>query len=300
MPDGLIEVHVIADSTGDTAARVARAAAAQFTSRPVRLVRHPRIVTAAGIDTAFARIAAGSDQHDVEVATTRAVFSTVVDEVLRRKLADQCRLMGLPHYDLLSPAIEVLEQASGLQAERIPARPVGVDADYFRRIAAMEYVIRHDDGQHPAGLKDADIVLVGVSRTGKTPLSMYLGYLGYRTANVPLVPGVAAPDTLFTVPTFRVVGLTINPDRLAGIRSRRIRSMTGSAATSSDYAELAAIYDELDHANAIQRRLKCPVIDTTDVALEEAAARIIDVVVARHGARSGTPPGTTLSEGLRT
>ena len=174
-----IEIHVIADSTGDTAARVARAAQAQFVRHPTRIIRHPRISTAEGLHEAFELIE--PDGQGV------AVFSTLVDDGLRELVGELCERLGVAHCDLLGPALLALETASGDRAERVPARQVGLDPDYFKRIAAMEFAVRHDDGQSTDGLVDADIVLIGVSRTGKTPLSMYLGYLGYKTANVPLV-----------------------------------------------------------------------------------------------------------------
>ncbi len=279
MPAAAIEIHVISDSTGDTAARVARATQAQFVSHPSRIVRHPRVKTAVGLAAAFERIVDGHE-HGV------AVFSTLVDDGLRALMVQRCSELGIPHCDLLGPALETMERASGERAERIPARPVGFDSDYFQRIAAMEYVIKHDDGQSLEGLRQADIVLIGVSRTGKTPLSMYLGYLGFRTANVPLVPGVPSPHMLFEIDRFRIIALTIDPQRLARIRARRVRAFGGSG-DAGGYAGLAAIFDEVDQAAQIQRRLGCPVIDITNLALEEAAGRVIDLVEER---RLSTPP----------
>lgn len=276
-----IEIHVIADSTGDTAARVARAAMSQFTGHPMRMVKHPRIVTADGITDVFGRISAAR-------STTRmTVFSTLVDDGLRDLVDKSCVELDIPHCDLLSPALDALERASGDRAERVPARPVGIDSDYFQRIAAMEFAVKHDDGQHVEGLAKADIVLVGVSRTGKTPLSMYLGYLGYRTANVPLVARIEAPPALFDIDRSKVVALTIDPKRLATIRSRRVTSIA-PASDISAYAELPAIFDEIDHARQIQRTLGCPVIDTTTLALEEAARRVIELVDSRRAARPST------------
>lgn len=277
MTDEPIVIHVIADSTGDTAARVARAAMSQFTGHPIRMVKHPRIVKADGLADVFASIAAA-------MPTRMTVFSTLVDDRLRELVGRQCSELGIPHCDLLSPALDALERASGDRAEWVAARPVGIDSDYFQRIAAMEYAVKHDDGQHPEGLGKADIVLVGISRTGKTPLSMYLGYLGYRTANVPLVGGIEPPAALFEVDRFRVVALTIDPKRLAAIRSRRVTSIAPVGEISA-YAELPAIFDEIDRAEKIQRTLGCPVIDTTTLALEEAARRVIDLVDSRRPTR---------------
>lgn len=294
---------MIADATGDTAARVARAAQVQFTAHPVRIVRHPRIMTADGLRRAF---------ESLEGRRGIVVFSTLVDEGLRELITELCNTMQIPHADLLGPAMDALEAASGDRAERVPARAVGVDADYFKRIAAMEYAVKNDDGQFLEGLPEADIVLIGVSRTGKTPLSMYLGYLGYKTANIPLVPGIAPPAELFQIDRNKIVGLTIDPERLAAIRHRRVKAMglggggggagaavvagigksgigRGAFGRSKDgYSELTKIYDELDEIAVIQRRLGCPVIDTTNVALEEAAGRVIEMIDQRNSTRAAT------------
>ncbi|HSP60634.1 MAG TPA: pyruvate, water dikinase regulatory protein [Ornithinimicrobium sp.] len=278
MPDTPIEVHIIADSTGDTAARVARAAAAQYVGYDVRIIRHPRQSSAEGLHDAFARM------HPDRARTV--VFSTVVDEGLRHLVAQLCTERGLPHADLLEPAVGALREATGQDPERV-VRPVGVGEDYFKRVQAMEFSIANDDGNLSNHLREADIVLVGVSRSGKTPLSMYLGYLGYKTANIPLVPGIPAPEQLFQVQRWKVVGLTIDPERLAQIRTRRVRSMGSRAVQRDGYTELAHIFDELDEVTAVQRSLGCPVIDTTSLALEEAAGRVIEVVQKRREAAAG-------------
>ena len=278
MPDTPIEVHIIADSTGDTAARVARAAAAQYVGYDVRIIRHPRQSSAEGLHDAVARM------HPDRARTV--VFSTVVDEGLRHLVAQLCTERGLPHADLLEPAVGALREATGQDPERV-VRPVGVGEDYFKRVQAMEFSIANDDGNLSNHLREADIVLVGVSRSGKTPLSMYLGYLGYKTANIPLVPGIPAPEQLFQVQRWKVVGLTIDPERLAQIRTRRVRSMGSRAVQRDGYTELAHIFDELDEVTAVQRSLGCPVIDTTSLALEEAAGRVIEVVQKRREAAAG-------------
>lgn len=282
MSSAPMEIHVIADATGDTAARVARAAQVQFTAHPVRIVRHPRLATAESLRRVF---------QTLEHRSGVAVYSTLVDDGLRELVTELCNTMNIPHADLLGPAMEALEAASGDRAERVPARAVGVDQDYFTRIAAMEYAVKNDDGQFPEGLGEADIVLVGVSRTGKTPLSMYLGYLGFKTANIPLVPGIPPPAELFAVDRARIIGLTIDPERLAAIRARRLTAIgtprSGLGGRKDGYAQLNRIYDELEEIAAIQRRLGCPVIDTTNVALEEAAGRVIELIEQRTAARSG-------------
>src|SRR4029078_11527112 len=143
--------------------------------------------------------------------------------------------------------------------------------------------VKYDDGVG-SGLADADIVLVGVSRTSKTPLSIYLGYLGYKTANVPLVKGIDPPDELFTIDQSKVVGLTIDAQRLSEIRGERIRWMRGDR----QYGDLSEIYDELDYAQRIHRRLACPVIEVSELSIEEISHRIIRVVTERRDASDTT------------
>ncbi|ANS78391.1 ATP/GTP-binding protein [Serinicoccus hydrothermalis] len=274
-----IELHIIADSTGDTAARVARAASAQFHEHDIRIVRHPRQTSLDGLHDSFARM------RPDQVRTV--VFSTVVDESLRQRVTQLCEEQGVPHADLLETAVSALTSVTGQDPERV-VRPVGVGEDYFKRVAAMEFAIANDDGNLSNHLREADIVLIGVSRTGKTPLSMYLGYLGYRTANIPLVPGIAPPEQLFDVQRWKIVGLTIDPERLQQIRGRRVRAMGSSTQGQRDgYTDLVKIFDELDEVAQLQRSLGCPVIETTDLALEEAAGRVIEVVQRRREAASG-------------
>lgn len=273
-----LELHVIGDSTGDTAARVARAAAAQYAAYDVRIIRHPRLNSAEGLRAVIRNLDPGSNRM--------VVLSTVIDDELRALVAQLCVERGIPHADLLEPALSALQTATGAAPERV-IRPVGVGEDYFKRIQAMEFAIANDDGHLTNPLTQADIVLVGVSRSGKTPLSMYLGYLGYRTANIPLVRGIDAPEELFQVDRWKIVGLTLDPERLKEIRQKRVRAL-GSLRQGDGYTELIRIYEELEEVNAIQRRLGCPVIDTTALALEEAAGRVIEIVDRRREAATGS------------
>lgn len=272
-----IEFHVVADSTGDTAARVARATAAQFPDIDTHIVRHPRITTESTLRSVMARIA--------EDGAPVVVYSTIVDSSLHDLVHELAQQLRLEHVDLLGPALGAVERVAHRQAEH-KVRPVGIGADYFTRIAAMEYAVANDDGNPDQRLDQADVVLIGVSRSGKTPLSMYLGYLGYKTANIPLVRGIEPPQRLFSVPRWKVVGLTIDPTRLQDIRTRRVETLGGRQGKDG-YADLARIYDELDHAEEVFRKVGCPTIDTTQLALEESAGRVIELVEDRRATLSG-------------
>jgi len=157
------------------------------------------------------------------------------------------------------------------------ARPP-LDSSYFKRMAAIEFAVKYDDGMG-SGLQEADVVLVGVSRTSKTPLSIYLGYLGFKTANVPIVKGIDPPPALFEIDPLKVVGLTIEAGRLAEIRQQRVRRLGGN---NRQYAKLVEIYDELEAAETVHRRLGCPVIEISELSIEETAARVIRLMEQRR------------------
>ncbi|MHA7861628.1 pyruvate, water dikinase regulatory protein [Tessaracoccus sp. Y36] len=282
-----LEIHIIADSTGETAARIARAAITQFPTREFSLVRHRKVGTTASLLTALETIKESTERAPV------AVFFTLVSEEQAELVKSFCNDIEVPFADLMTQAMGALERISGIEADQVPMRPLGVEAEYFVRMAAIDFAVRHDDGSLPEALKECDICLVGPSRSGKTPLSIYLGYLGYKAVNVPLVPGIEPPKELWDLDRWRIIGLTMDAERLNQIRGQRVRGM-GGFGTKDGYADLVKIYDELDEIGRTQRKLGCPIIDTTGVAIEEAASRIIDVVDDRArkvGQRLRRPPG---------
>lgn len=268
MSEGPVELHVISDATGETATRVVMAVERQFPDLEIEVIRHPRITST----------------DDVQLAASRArrrravVVYTLVDPEFREAMRTLCRRYRLHYCDLLGHPLEAVARVAGTPAKGEPdARPV-LDSSYFKRIAAIEFAVRFDDGLSTHRLTDADLVLVGVSRTSKTPLSMYLGYQGYKTANVPIVKGIAPPEELGEVMPARIVGLTIEAERLAEIRGERVRNMRGG---QRDYAALTTIYEELEYADEIHRQLGCPVIDVSTLSIEETAGRIIRLVEQR-------------------
>jgi hypothetical protein len=263
-----LEIHVISDSTGETAARFAEAVERQFPEEEFEIVRHPRITSV----------------DDVQLAAARArgrravVMFTLVAPEFREAMRMLCRRYRLHYCDLLGHPIDAVARVSGQPASGTPgAKPV-LDSSYFKRMAAIEFAVRYDDGVATHELHEADIVLVGVSRSSKTPLSMYLGYMGYKTANVPIVRGVAPPKELFAIDPGKIVGLTIDAEALAEIRGERARTMRGA---KRRYTDLEAIYAELEEAEAVHRRLGCPVIEVSNLAIEETARRIIHLVEQR-------------------
>ena len=203
---------------------------------------------------------------------------TIVEPSLREAMRTLCKRYRLHYCDLLGHPIEAVARVSGQPATGTPGALPVLDSSYFKRIAAIEFAVRYDDGVATHGLHDADIVLVGVSRSSKTPLSMYLGYLGYKTANVPIVRGIDPPRDLFEIDPGKIVGLTMDAEALAEIRRVRARGLRGAGT----YAQLEEIYDELEQAEAVHRRLGCPVIEVSKLAIEETARRIIGLVEQRR------------------
>jgi regulator of PEP synthase PpsR (kinase-PPPase family) len=263
-----VELHIVSDATGETATRLVAALEAQFPEQPFEEIRHPRVETV----------------DDLQLAVNRArgrravVVYTIVKPELREPMRELCKKAKLHYCDILGPPLASIAKVSGMAARMTPGARPPLDSQYFKRVAAIEFAVKHDDGVG-SGLREADIVLVGVSRTSKTPLSMYLGYLGHKTANVPIVPGIEPPADLFRIEPSKIVGLTIDAARLAEIRTERVRNMRSSKRA---YAELHGIYKELENAAAIQRRLGCPVIDVTELSVEETAFRITRLVEQRR------------------
>ena len=243
-----------------------QAVEAQFPEGEFRLVRHPRVDTVTDLRLAVERMR----------GRPAVVIYTLVEPELRETMRALCRRARLHYCDVLGHPIDAVARVSGQAARMTPgARPPLNDA-YFKRMSAIEFAVKFDDGV-PAGLHQADVVLVGVSRTSKTPLSIYLGYLGWKAANVPLVKGIEPPPDLFHVPPAKIVGLTIDAQRLSEIRGERIRWMRGDRR----YASLVEIYEELEYAAQVHRRLGCPVLEVSELSIEEISHRIIHLVEQR-------------------
>jgi len=265
-----VELHIVSDATGETAARLVLALEAQFPDQLFEEIRHPRI----------------ENVEDLHIAVEQArgrpavMVYTLVEPAMREAMRQLCRRMRVHYCDLLGHPIDSISRVAGVAARMKPGVRAPLDATYFKRIEAIEFAVKYDDGVG-RGLDEADMVLVGVSRTSKTPLSIYLGYLGHKAANVPVVRGIEPPEELFEIDPAKIVGLTIGPDRLAEIRTARVKTM---GAPSRRYAELEAIYSELDEATKLHRRLRCPVLDVTELSVEETAMRIIRLVERRKRA----------------
>lgn len=258
-------VYIVSDSVGETAELVVKAAVSQFNSGNVEIRRVPYVNHA---DDIRAVVAAAKGQLCI-------IAYTLVIPELRDVLVEEAALYQLAIVDIMGPMIDALSTI----VDKSPRLKAGLlhklDEDYFRKVEAIEFAVKYDDGKDPRGMKYSDIVIIGVSRTSKTPLCMYLAHQRIKAANVPLVPEVAAPEELFKLPSKKVIGLTIKPQQLNIIRTERLKTL--GLTSSADYASLERILNELDYAEGIMKKIGCPIIDVTDKAVEETASKVLEI-----------------------
>jgi len=264
-----LHLHLISDSTGETLENIAKAGLAQFDD--VETIKHfwPMVRSEGHVDRVFDDIG----------KQPGLVLYTLVDHNVRKQLETRCRAMGLPAVSVLDPVIDALSRLLGMEAKERPGGQHLLDAAYFQRVEAIQYTIAHDDGVAPDDWDRADIVLAGVSRTSKTPTSIYLANRGYKVANVPLVPESPPPDTLYRLKNPIIVGLTTSPDRLVQVRRNRLLSLNQTPET--DYVDQDRVKAEVAFARRIFSDNDWPVIDVTRRSIEESAAAIINIVTAR-------------------
>jgi regulator of PEP synthase PpsR (kinase-PPPase family) len=257
-----LTIHLLSDSIGEMAEQVAKASASQFAPGLFIIERLPRVTRADQLWDLVRR----------HCGSSCIFFYTFADEVLRTEMKRVSAAVNANSVDILGPAVELLADAAALQ----PSGEAGAfrrrDAEYFARFDAIDFAMKHDDGQHTEDLLHADIVLLGISRTGKTPLAMYLAFKGYKAANIPLVPGVDPPPELYLVERRRRFGLTTDPLVLTRVRRERMHELGTQV---RGYADMREIEKELDESRALMRSLGCMMIRTDNRAIEESASEIL-------------------------
>lgn len=264
------KIYVLSDSTGETAERVVRAALSQFGGSDVRIVRLAKVCNQQEVQQAVATVT--EDEG--------LLVYTLVDSSLAVAVHTIAEEHGLMAFDLLSPLLHSLSIFLGTVAQSTPGLLHQIDTDYFRRMEAVNFTVKHDDGQENRGLVKADLVLVGVSRSSKTPLSMYLANKGYKVANVPLVKGIDPPEELEAIDPSKVVGLLISPKRLVEIRTSRLVNMGQSMKNS--YADYEKVEDEIAFCRQYYRRHPgWLIIDVTCKSVEESASEILRRLVGQ-------------------
>lgn len=269
-PEQQATIYILSDGTGETASTMIRAALVQYANVNINIVRCKNVRTEEQIDSLL---------EDVASRQGMIVF-TMVSTQMSRKVLEGASQKGIAAVDLMGPLLKVLDQFFGREEKHTAGLLRAVDDQYFKRIEAIEYTVKHDDGKTTVDLDQADIVLVGISRTSKTPLSIFLSHKGWKVANIPLVLNRPPPEELFKIDQRRIVGLTIDPDSLTRIRKKRLEKFGQDP--GSEYASMAHIQAESEFAKQLfKQNRRWPVFDVTDRALEETAAEIVRVVASR-------------------
>jgi len=264
-------LHLLSDSTGETLENIAKAALAQFDGVE-NVVKHfwPMVRSESHLDRIMVDVAANPG----------LVLFTLVNRDTRRKLENRCRALGLPAVAALDAVSDALSNMLGQEAKARPGRQHAMDAAYFARVDAIQFTIAHDDGINAQNWEEADIVLAGVSRTSKTPTSIYLANRGYKTANIPIVPESPPPPILFTLKHPMVIGLVTSAERLVQVRRNRLLSLNQSPDT--DYVDEEKVKAEVAHARRMFADNGWPVLDVTRRSIEETAAAIINLFNERE------------------
>lgn len=267
-------LHLVSDSTGETLITVARAVAAQYANvTPVEHV-YPLVRSQKQLDRVLS---------EIEEAPGIVLF-TLLEKDLVARLEAKCQEINSPSLSIIGPVMQLFQNYLGASTSgRVGAQHV-LNAEYFKRIDALNYSMMHDDGQHTDGLEDADVVLVGVSRTSKTPTSIYLANRGVRTANVPLVPGIPIPKQLETLKKPLVVSLHATPERLIQIRQNRLLSIGGDT-TNDDYIDRQSVTDEVTYARKLSAKYGWALLEVTRRSIEETAAAIMKLLADRQRQR---------------
>ncbi|HJU15115.1 MAG TPA: pyruvate, water dikinase regulatory protein [Stellaceae bacterium] len=264
-------LHLVSDSTGETVHSVARACLVQF--EDVQPIEH--VWSMVRTRSQIERVIAGVE------ANPGVVLFTLVSDVLRGLLQQACRRLQIPAIPVLDPVIGALASYLGRKSRGQPGIQHLLDNEYFARIDAMTFALNHDDGQSSWGIDEADVCLVGVSRTSKTPTCLYLANRGIKAANVPFVPGMVLPPELFNARHPLIVGLTNDPERLIQLRRHRLSMLQQEEGT--DYTDLEAVRAEVREARRVFAERHWPVIDVTRRSIEETAAAIMRMLTRRHG-----------------
>jgi regulator of PEP synthase PpsR (kinase-PPPase family) len=268
---GYFHLHLVSDATGETLTTVARAATAQYTK--VMPVEHayPLVRTQKQLDRVLA---------EIEEAPGIVLY-TLVEEELAKRLEDYCRELSVPCLSILGPVLALLRSYLGTETSHRVGAQHTLNAEYFKRIDALNYTMLHDDGQHVEDLEDADVVLVGVSRTSKTPTSIYLANRGVKTGNVPLVPGIPIAPSVENLSRPLVVGLYASPERIVQIRQNRLLGLKAHH-DEDQYIDRKAVAEEVAFSRKLCTKHNWPSIDVTRRSIEETAAAVLKLLAERR------------------
>lgn len=256
-------VYVISDSVGETAELVIKAGLSQFTNGDYQIHRIPYVEDEKTVDETL----------QIVKEKQGLIGFTIINPHLRHYIKTQAKQLNIEAIDIMGPVIEAMERTFSHQPRLEPGLVHKLDKDYFQRIEAIEFAVRYDDGRDPRGISRADIVLIGISRTSKTPLSQYLAHKRLKVANIPVVPEVELPEQLFEIDPTKCIGLQVNPENLNKIRKERLKAL--GLDDFASYATMDRIQDEIKYFNEVVEKIGCEVIDITNKAVEETANIIL-------------------------
>ncbi|WP_166241791.1 pyruvate, water dikinase regulatory protein [Paenibacillus turpanensis] len=259
-------LFLLSDSLGETAEAVAKATIRQFNAEQVKIRKFGHIRYEAEIRTIL----------DEAARTGGFVAYTLVQPHLREVMREEALRLSIRTVDIMGPMMQAFIDTYDDSPKRQPGLLHKMDEDYFRRVEAIEFAVRADDGRDPSCLLEAQIVLVGVSRTSKTPLSVFLAHKGYKVANLPLIPEVKLPKELFHIDSRKIIGLTMNEEQMLKIRNERLKTLGLPA--NAQYATRERIREELQYARSLAEKLGCTLLDVTDNAIEETANVILELL----------------------
>ena len=261
-------LYAISDSIGETAQQVAKAAISQFDIKEESydIKRFPYVSSK---EVLLEILKSAKNENAI-------IVYTLVSENLGDTVEKFCAKENLHCIDLMSQIINILADKIGTPPKREPGIIRRMNKEYFRRIDAIEFAVKYDDGKDPRGVLNADLVLVGISRTSKTPLSMYLANRNIKVANIPLVPEIPIPKEVYEVNPKKIIGLTNSPEKLNEIRQARLKAL--GLSSNANYAKLDRILEELDYSEEVMKKLSCPVINVSNKAIEETAGLILDIM----------------------
>lgn len=266
----MINIYILSDSLGNTATDVVRAGLAQFDLEidDYTIKKIPGIATKEDIDNVF-----------VEIRDNDLIVQTIVTSELSNYTKELAKNKNIVVIDILTTLLSTLESKFNKKIKNRPGEIRKLGESYFRRVDALEFAVRYDDGKDVNGLLEADIVILGVSRTSKTPLSMYLANKNIKVMNLPLVPEISLPKQIFEIDNRKIIGLTTSIEHLNGVRSERLKSL--GVIGDNSYSTEMRIFEELEYATEIMKKLNCPIINVQNKAIEETAEIIIDIIKER-------------------
>lgn len=260
-----LKIYILSDSIGETGEQIAKASLRQFELDDYEIKRYPYHNSIGMIEPILDE--AAQDEHSM-------IFYTTVDDVTREFIQTRAKELNIPLIDVMGPPLDAMQEILGKEPLREPGLIRRLDENYFKKVEAIEFAVNYDDGKDPRGAKNADICLVGISRTSKTPLSIYLAHKLYKVANIPLVPEVPVPTEVYKKDKRRVIGLIANPYKINAIREERLKTL--GLSSSASYSQIERIEEELEYSKRIMKELDCIVIDVTNKSIEETAGIIID------------------------